>query len=87
MASYNVASRKFVTIVTTSSDWNNSHADKPYPAWESHTGCTLDEIKKLDGNVKLLAIENQNPLLKKNWKQYEWLLKKAAGYGFLTACA
>ncbi len=74
MARSNVANRKFVTIVTTSSDWNNSHADKPYLAWESHTGWTLDEIKNLDGNVKVRAIENQNHLLKKNWKQYEWLL-------------
>ena len=27
-----VSKRKFITIITTSSDWNNSHADKPYLA-------------------------------------------------------
>lgn len=70
----NVANRKFVTIVTTSADWNNSHSDKPYLAWENHTGWTLDKITKLEGNVGIVAIENQNLLLKKDWQQYKWLI-------------
>lgn len=70
-----VSKRKFITIITTSSDWNNSHADKPYLAWEKHTGWVLDEIEKMAGGFKVVKIENQNPLLKRNWKEYEWLIK------------
>lgn len=33
-----IANRKFVTIISTVNDWNNFHADKPYSAWENHTG-------------------------------------------------
>lgn len=74
MARSNIVNRKFVTILTTLEAWNNTHADKPYLAWESHTGWTLDEIKKLEGGFKVVEIESQNPLLKKNWKEYEWLI-------------
>lgn len=69
-----VVKRKFVTIITTSSDWNNSHADNPYLAWENHSGWVLDEIAQLEGGFKIIKIENQNPLLKRNWKEYEWLI-------------
>jgi len=74
IARADVSKRKFVTIITTSSDWNNSHADKPYIAWENHSGWILDEIEQLDGGLTIVKIENQNPLLKKNWKEYEWLI-------------
>jgi hypothetical protein len=69
-----VSKRKFITIVTTSSDWNNSHADKPYLEWENHSGWILDEIEQMEGGLKIVKIENQNPLLKRNWKEYEWLI-------------
>lgn len=69
-----VSKRKFITIITTSSDWNNSHADKPYLVWENHTGWILDEIEQMDGGLKIVKIENQNPLLKRNWREYEWLI-------------
>jgi len=69
-----VSKRKFITILTTSSDWNNSHADKPYVAWENHSGWILDEIEQMDGGLKIVKIENQNPLLKRNWREYEWLI-------------
>lgn len=74
MARAEVSKRKFVTIITTTTDWNNSHADKPYLAWENHSGWILDEIEKLGGGFKVVRIQNQNPLLKKNWKEYEWLI-------------
>jgi len=69
-----VSKRKFITIITTSSDWNNSHADKPYLVWENHSGWILDEIEQMDGGLKIVKIENQNPLLKRNWREYEWLI-------------
>lgn len=69
-----IAKRKFITIVTTSSDWNNSHADKPYLTWENHSGWILDEIAQMDGGLKIIKIQNQNPLLKKNWIEYQWLV-------------
>jgi hypothetical protein len=69
-----VSKRKFITIITTSSDWNNSHADKPYLVWENHSGWILDEIELLEGGLKIVKIENQNPLLKRNWREYEWLI-------------
>lgn len=69
-----VAKRKFITIITTSSDWNNSHADKPYLSWENHSGWILDEIEKMDGSIKVVKIKNQNNFLKKNWREYEWLI-------------
>jgi len=69
-----IAKRKFVTIISTVNAWNNFHADKPYSAWENHTGWNIDEIKQLEGNCAVVQIQNQNPLLKKYWKEYEWLL-------------
>ena len=69
-----VAKRKFITIISTSSDWNNSHADKPYLSWENHSGWILDEIEKMDGGIKVIRIKNQNTYLKKNWREYEWLI-------------
>jgi len=34
----------------------------------------LDEIEQMDGGLKIVKIENQNPLLKRNWREYEWLI-------------
>ncbi|MBC8154621.1 MAG: hypothetical protein H7Z72_17110 [Bacteroidetes bacterium] len=71
--------RKFVTIISTTNAWNNDHADKPYGGWDKHSGWTLDEIKdnfaktESDG-LKIIQIQNQNPCLKRNWKEYEWLI-------------
>jgi len=70
---------KFVTIVTTLNAWNNDHADKPYGGWDKHTGWTLDEIrqsaaKRNSDGIKIVEIQNQNPCLKRNWKEYEWLI-------------
>ena len=34
---------------------------------------TLDKIKLLQGDCKVVFIQDQNPCLKRNWKEYEWL--------------
>jgi hypothetical protein len=70
--------RKFVTVISTINCWNDSHADKPYP-WENHSGWTLTEIKQHfsnpeGGDLKVVSIQNQNPCLMRNWKEYEWLI-------------
>jgi len=74
-----VGKRQFVTIISTDNCWNDTHADNPYTAWEQHSGWTTEKIKNnfctlAGGNLKLVSIENQNTVLKKNWKEYEWLL-------------
>jgi len=74
MSRSNITNRKFVTIITTIEAWNNTHSDKPYLLWENHTGWTLNKIKNLEGNFSVVEIASQNPLLKKNWKEYEWLI-------------
>lgn len=71
--------REFVTVISVDNCWNDSHADKPYTEWEQHSGWTMEQIKSSfctneGGGLKIVSIQNQNPLLKKNWKQYEWLL-------------
>jgi len=70
--------RKFVTVISTINCWNDEHADKPYP-WENHTGWTMKEIKENfsnleGGDLKVVSIQNQNPCLMRNWKEYEWLI-------------
>lgn len=70
-----VGKRRFITIITTSTAWNNSHADNPYFDWENHSGWILDEIEQMEGGIKIIKIQNQNPLLKRNCQEYEWLIK------------
>jgi hypothetical protein len=70
--------RKYVTVISTINCWNDEHADKPYP-WENHTGWTMKEIKQIfsnpeGGDLKVVSIQNQNPCLMRNWKEYEWLI-------------
>jgi hypothetical protein len=70
--------REFVTVISTKDSWNDDHSNKPYLSWENHSGWTMKEIKKqflkTDSNsIKIISIQNQNPFLKKNWKEYEWL--------------
>ncbi|MBC7887280.1 MAG: hypothetical protein H7Z13_05280 [Ferruginibacter sp.] len=73
------SSRKFVTLISTTDKWNNTHADEPYLEWENHTGWTLDEISDhfaaaVGGGLKIVLIQSQNPGLKRNWHEYEWLM-------------
>jgi hypothetical protein len=70
--------RKFVTVISTINCWNDGHSDKPYP-WEKHSGWTMPEIREQfsnpeGGGVKVVSIQNQNPCLMRNWKEYEWLI-------------
>jgi len=70
--------RKYVTVISAINCWNDTHAANPYP-WENHSGWTLTEIKQhfssLDGgDLKVISIQNQNPCLMRNWKEYEWLM-------------
>ena len=70
--------RKYVTVISTVNCWNDDHADHPYP-WENHSGWTMTEIKQHfssqeGGGIKVISIQNQNPCLMKNWKEYEWLM-------------
>lgn len=70
---------QFVTVISADNCWNDTHADKPYTSWEQHSGWTMEKIKNnfrtnAGGKLKIVSIENQNPLLKKNWKEYEWLI-------------
>ena len=57
--------------------WNDDHADKPYP-WERHSGWTMPEIRQQfpreqgDG-LRIISIQNQNPRLMRNWREYAWL--------------
>jgi hypothetical protein len=73
------ARRKYVTVISTINCWNDSHADNPYIAWESHSGWTMSEIDEKfsapggDG-LKIVHIRNQNPCLMRNWTEYEWLV-------------
>jgi hypothetical protein len=70
--------RKYVTVISTINCWNDTHAANPYP-WENHSGWTLSEIKQHfssseGGDLKVISIQNQNPCLMRNWKEYEWLM-------------
>ena len=70
--------RKYVTVISTINCWNDDHAAKPYP-WENHTGWTMTEIKQHfsspdGGDLKVISIQNQNPCLMRNWREYEWLM-------------
>jgi hypothetical protein len=70
--------RKYVTVISTINNWNDTHADQPYP-WESHSGWTMPEIRQSfasteGGELKIVSIQNQNPCLMRNWKEYEWLI-------------
>jgi hypothetical protein len=70
--------RKFVTVITVSHCWNNDHADLPY-RWEHHSGWTFDKIQKQfenpeGGNLNTVSIIDQNTCLKKNWREYRWLV-------------
>lgn len=70
--------RKYVTVISTANCWNDDHADSPY-AWENHSGWTMTEIKQHfsspeGGGLQVISIQNQNPCLKRNWKEYEWLM-------------
>ncbi|GEM_PF-653415 len=70
--------RKFVTIISTTDKWNNTHADEPYTTWENHSGWTIDKIKNKfapveGGGIKIVLIQSQNKGLKRNWKEYEWV--------------
>jgi hypothetical protein len=70
--------RKYVTVISTINCWNDDHADHPYP-WENHSGWTMTEIKQHfsnpeGGDLKVISIQNQNPCLMRNWKEYEWLI-------------
>jgi hypothetical protein len=72
--------RRFATVISTVNCWNDSHADNPYRAWEDHSGWTMTEIKQNfssseGGGLKVVSIENQNPCLMRNWKEYEWVIK------------
>jgi hypothetical protein len=71
--------RRFATVFSMVNCWNDSHADNPYTAWENHSGWTMTEIKPNfsspeGGGLKVVSIENQNPCLMRNWKEYEWLI-------------
>jgi hypothetical protein len=70
--------RKYVTVISTINCWNDTHAANPYP-WENHSGWTMTEIKQHfsgsdGGDLKVISIQNQNPCLMRNWKEYEWLM-------------
>jgi hypothetical protein len=70
--------RKFVSVITMVNCWNDDHADKPYVAWEQHSGWTMPEIRALfsteeGGGLRIVSIQNQNPHLMRNWREYEWL--------------
>jgi hypothetical protein len=70
--------RKYVTVISTVNCWNDTHAANPYP-WENHSGWTMAEIKQHfssseGGDLKVISIQNQNPCLMRNWKEYEWLM-------------
>ena len=70
--------RKYVTVISTINCWNDTHAANPYP-WENHSGWTMSEIKQHfssseGGDLKVISIQNQNPCLMRNWKEYEWLM-------------
>jgi len=74
----NKEKRKYVTVISTVNCWNDNHADSPYTAWENHSGWTMKEIQQNfsaenGGNLKTISIENQNPCLMRNWKEFEWL--------------
>jgi len=74
----NKEKRRYVTVISTLNCWNDNHADHPYTAWENHSGWTMNEIKlnfsnEEGGSLKTISIENQNPCLMRNWKEYEWL--------------
>jgi hypothetical protein len=78
IARANHNNRKFVSVVSTLNCWNNDHADKPY-AWEKHSGWTMGKIEQhfagsKGGGLKIISIQNQNPCLMRNWKEYEWLV-------------
>lgn len=69
--------RKYVTVISVTNCWNDTHAKNPYP-WEHHSGWVMDEIKAHfsspeGGDLKVINIQNQNPCLMRNWKEYEWL--------------
>lgn len=70
--------RKYVTVISTINCWNDTHAANPYP-WENHSGWTMSGIKQHfssseGGDLKIISIQNQNPCLMRNWKEYEWLM-------------
>jgi len=71
--------RKYVTVITMLNCWNDYHADTPYIAWENHSGWTLPEISGKfstpeGGSLKIVSIMNQNAFMKRNWKEFEWLI-------------
>ena len=79
IARADMGKRKFVTVISMVNCWNDYHADKPYIAWENHSGWTLPEITDQfsappGGTLKIVSIKNQNPFLMRNWKEYEWLM-------------
>ena len=70
--------RRFVSVITMVNCWNDDHADKPYVAWEHHSGWTMAEIRQQfsgeeGGGLRIISIQNQNPRLMRNWTEYEWL--------------
>jgi len=70
---------KFITLITTVNCWNNDHADKPYLQWENHSGWTMTKIEQHfsgvgNGDLKVVSIQNQNPCLMRNWREYQWLI-------------
>jgi hypothetical protein len=70
--------RRFVSVITMLNCWNDDHADKPYVAWEHHTGWTMPEIREQfsseeGGALRIVSIQNQNPHLMRNWTEYDWL--------------
>jgi hypothetical protein len=70
---------KSVTVISTVNCWNDNHADNPYTDWEHHSGWTLRKIKENNSanagnNLKIISIQNQNPCLMRNWREYEWLM-------------
>lgn len=69
-----IEKRKFVTLISMKSCWNDYHADHPYP-WENHAGWTMPEIEEKFSadSLKIVSIDNQNPCLMRNWHEYEWL--------------
>jgi hypothetical protein len=71
--------RKFITVITMLNCWNDYHADNPYVAWENHSGWTLPEISgqfstPAGGDLKIVSIKNQNDFMKRNWKEFGWLM-------------
>ena len=67
---------KFVTVISVLNCWNDEHADSPYP-WEHHAGWTMAKIRQefsgYSGGLTIVSIQNQNPRLMRNWREYAWL--------------